>query len=204
MGLFLYSDRAIFGTEVSISNFPKLLRSHLFAFPNTPDIETLGGELIATDFPEVKVVEFVKEVCNWGGYAGISGRVLKRNPITMIAAALRKAAHYLSQHPDNFAAALAEVNALSSLGTPSFASKHLRFLRPDICPVFDSLLQESLPYSFDASGYAAFARDCIQIASSLTAEKVVNPRERLDGRWFASDVEAAIYAQVVGLEQASS
>jgi hypothetical protein len=43
-------------------------------------------------------------------------------------------------------AALAAVNQLCCLGRPSFASKHLRFLRPEHCPVLDSVLATTLGY----------------------------------------------------------
>lgn len=200
MTLHLYPDRAIFGTEVRFAELQRFARAHLNAYPKTPHIEALGAELIAADFPEIKVLEFVREVCRWGGYAGISGRVLKRNAPSSIAMALKAAVHDINCDTPDLLSALAKVNALSGLGTPAFASKHLRFLCPATCPVFDSLLQEALPYSFDPSGFAAFAHDCQQIAKALSKQEISNPRERLGGRWFAADVEAALYAQVVGLE----
>ncbi len=75
----------------------------------------------------------------------------------------------------------------------SFASKHLRFLRPDICPVFDSYLHDALPYTLDASGYSDFANDCAWLAHQLGANQIPNPRQRAGGVWFAADVEGAIY-----------
>jgi Holliday junction resolvase RusA-like endonuclease len=116
----------------------------------------------------------------------------------------RKALEHLAANPSRVGRALGEVNKLHILGTPSFASKHLRFLRPDVCPVFDSVLREALPYSFDADGYDRFATDCTQLSDILRARGIENPRERQHGQWFAADVEAALFAHVnVWLPQAS-
>jgi len=88
------------------------------------------------------------------------------------------------------------MNVLNGLGSPSFASKHLRFLRPEVAPVFDSVLHKALPYSPDPTGYAEFGRDCTLLAEALTARGIPNAFQRKDARWFAADVEAALYAHV--------
>lgn len=71
-------------------------------------------------------------------------------------------------------------------------------MRPELCPVFDSLLQEALPYPFDPHGYAMFSRDCNTLSQALIQAKVSNPRER---EWLAADVEAALYAYVIDLDR---
>jgi hypothetical protein len=73
-------------------------------------------------------------------------------------------------------------------------------LRPEVAPVFDSLLREALPYSFDPEGYALFGRDCGILAEALTARGVPNAFQRDDGEWFVADVEAALYAYVYPLK----
>jgi len=161
------------------------------AYPKTPHIESLGADLIASNFKGEAVIAFVKAVCSWGGYPGIGARVLKRNDLNSISAALMEAHGHIVSKPPAMDMALATLNALSGLGTPSFASKHLRFLHPEFCPVFDSMLQQALPYSFDHRGFAAFAQDCFQIAGRLTEASIPNPRERPEGRWFAADVESS-------------
>lgn len=203
MPLILTSDRAVFGTAVPIDSFPSLVRAHDGRFKQTETVEALGEEIIRDGFSPVLVSRFVREVCDWGGYAGISGRVLKRNTASDVAGALRSAYAHLCEPKPNVAAALSVVNTLNGLGTPSFASKHLRFLSPKQCPVFDSILQESLPYSFDAGGYTEFARDCSELAATLTASALPGLERRPNRAWFVADVEASLYAQITGLEGAA-
>jgi len=199
MTLLISTDRATFSTEIRFADFPMLLMAHLASNPTTPKVESLGRNLVANNFASTDIAEFVKAVCGWGGYAGIGGRVLKSNSPKSIAEALRNAVHHLTQKPPEVAASLDEINRIKGLGTPSFASKHLRFLRPDVCPVFDEILREALPYSFNANGYALFAQDCMEVAETLKIKKIVNPQERPQGLWFAADVEAGIFASVRGL-----
>lgn len=151
---------------IPLRSFPQLLRDHLKENPSTPSIEGLGRKLAGLDFPHERTAEFVREVCTWGGYAGIAGRVLKDNAIEAICDAFRKAAANLTRGA--VFRALNDVNAISGLGTPSFASKHLRFLRPDICAVFDSILRDSLGVPFNAAGYTEFCGDCAVLARLLT------------------------------------
>jgi hypothetical protein len=147
-------------------------------------------------FPEKDVSAFVSAVCGWGGYAGIGGRILKRNTTSSLRDALSNAIVHLNATPPNFERALTTINQLHSLGTPSFASKHLRFLRPDICPVFDAVLRDALPYSFDPEGYALFALDCLSLSDNLQNGQIKNPRNRPNGAWFAADVEGALFVHV--------
>jgi hypothetical protein len=193
MPLTICQGRAYFGIELPLTDFEKWGRAHLVKFPNTPAVENRGRSFVEQGFPREGVQKFVRDVCDWGGYPGIAGRVLKHNTPALICVALRQAAERLEARESDLAAALAEVNKLKGLGTPSFASKHLRFMRPALCPVFDSVLRETLPYPFNARGYAMFAQDCKSLAGALTAEKVRNARER---PWFVADVEAALYAYV--------
>jgi hypothetical protein len=96
-----------------------------------------------------------------------------------------------SDAPD-ISSALQEVNRIRGLGTPSFASKHLRFLRPDLCPILDSIVSARLSYPFNRHGYQALASDCGMTAASLQYHQVENPRHRNGNKWHISDVEMAI------------
>ena len=60
----------------------------------------------------------------WGGYAGVSGRVLKHNKLIEIRRSLAEAQEQLTASPPNIASALQTVNRLRGLGQLSFASKH--------------------------------------------------------------------------------
>lgn len=146
MPLMIHEDRAFFGNDVPLAHFARLAQAHLTAFPHTPEVEAQGRSFLEGKFPEAQVRKFVRAVCEWGGYVGISGRVLNRNTSSEICSALKLAVECLDRQPPDLAAVLRRVNGLKGLGAPSFASKHLRFIRPDLCPVFDSLLQEALPY----------------------------------------------------------
>jgi hypothetical protein len=200
MALTVRQDRVFFGIEVPLDDFARLGEAHRRSFPDTLQVEARGRHLIEQDFPEADTRAFVSAVCKWGKHPGISGRVLKHNNISAIRSALREALAHLENGGAGLASALGRVNTLKHLGTPSFASKHLRFLRPDLCPVFDSLLREALPYPFDPEGYAVFARDCSALAAALVQRAVRNPYAREAGQWFVADVEAALYAQVKGLD----
>jgi len=78
----------------------------------------------------------------------------------------------------------------------SFASKHLRLLRPDLCPVLDNILSEKLGYPLNTRGYRRFAKDCRRAARVLERHGVSNPLGRDGGAWFAADVEMAFYVHV--------
>lgn len=191
MSLTVLNGAAYFGLRVPLAEFPALLRKHLELNPRTQAIEDLGCELIRTDFAETLIPDFVKAVCGWGGYPGIGGRVLNDNPIDRLRSSFRSASKSLSA--GDAAGALVNVNSIRGLGSPSFGSKHLRFLRPDLCPVLDSLLRQALPYSFDPDGYAQFSSDCLALGRALSDSKIPNPRERPAAAWYAADVEGALY-----------
>jgi len=186
-----------FGINVDITSFEQLALEHFNNEPSTLKIETLGSSLIDEDFPLAGTHHFVKEVCRWGNYSGIAGRIFEGNADTAIATALRDAVGILGNPQGNVSAALTRVNRLRSLGTPSFASKHLRFLDPCKCPVFDAVLRQFLPYSFGPDGYALFAADCVRLAKTLTQKRMPNPW-REDGVWRAADAEAALWTWARG------
>ena len=200
MSLTILNGSAYLGLRLSLDSFPQLLQAHRDENPTTPEIEQLGQELAQRNFPEDMTTDFVRRVCEWGDYPGIWGRVLKNNLIETICQALRDALLSLATGPSP-AKALTQVNALSGLGSPSFASKHLRFLRPDICPVLDSILHDLLPYSFDPDGYSEFCKDCRLLAKALAERRVANPIARQHGVWFAADVEGALYMFARELKQ---
>jgi len=196
--LFLASGNATFGLRLPYEAMSELVVQHRRENPKTSELEDKGKALVQEGFARASAVQFVRSVCGWGGYDGIAGRVLKRNSHANLADALRRAWEALRRDPSAPEVALTYMNGLRSLGTPSFASKHLRFLCPEYCPVFDSLLQQALPYSFDAQGYGDFARDCRRLAEELVSKGVPGPAYRPSMRWYAADVEAALYMHVKG------
>jgi len=195
MPVQVFNGSAYFGIPMPLVDFPQLLTDFLKENPDTSEIEILAAQLVQSNFPAQSMNDFVTRVCEWGGTPGtrILSRILKQNSDTEIADALRNASSSLAQR--QFVDALTHVDKLRFLDV-SFASKHLRFLRPDICPVLDSVLHDALPYTLDASGYSDFAYDCAWLANQLVANQIPNPRQRTGGAWFVADVECAIYMLV--------
>lgn len=185
-----------FGISIPLLEFASLASTHVRLNPGTAEIEVDGRRLVEADFHDQATAAFVHRVCKWGGYSGVGGRVLKLNSLGAISQALRQAYSALSADIPDVAEALSAVNCVKALGTPSFASKHLRFLEPRLCPVFDAYLREVLPYSFDPRGYAAIAADCLVLASELNVRGVQNPWPMRNDGWLSADVEAAIYVWV--------
>jgi hypothetical protein len=184
----------IIGPSFDLADFPMLMRKHLLDFPAVSTLESTAATLIASGFAFPGMENYIRDVCRWGNFAGVGGRVIKNNTKKEIQDAFVDAYAHLTASPPNVAAALLRINQLHGLGTPSFASKHLRFLKPDICPVYDAILTDKLPYPFNPEGYSAFSIDCQVIASKLNAAKIANPA-RATQLWLAADVEAAMFAR---------
>jgi hypothetical protein len=198
MTIYAVEENVVLGVSLPLAHFSAFAEEHKRRFPNTESVESQGALLVQADFPESAIAPFITAVCNWGGYAGIGKRILIRNTPAALRDGLHEANALLKGPTPDLEGALTRLNRLHSLGSPSFASKHLRFLRPDICPVLDSILRDALPYSFDADGYAAFAADCISIAAMLKRQHAVSPWNGRNGSWFAADVEAALYVHFNG------
>ena len=196
MAIFHIAESAVFGRVLPLQQIPKLYADFLSEYPDTLPLEHRGADLAARGFPESELRSFIQSVCKWGGYSGIGGRVLKNNTLASVRDALLEASRFLRSGVTGCRDAITAMNKLHSLGTPSFASKHLRFVNPEICPVFDTILHDALPYTFDPDGYSEFARDCAELTSFLSKEAIRNPEPSRDGRWYAADVEAALCAYV--------
>jgi hypothetical protein len=195
MPAHVVSNGVTLGNEnVLLAEFHKLVEKHLRRYPDTPDLETEGSRLRSADFEEQQLESFIRRVCTWGGYPGIGGRTVNQNSKAKIGMCFRSAMAKLESDIPNISGALYEVNRIRSLGKPSFASKHLRFLRPDICPILDSIVSDRLNYPFTIYGYQALASDCAKIAVSLQDNQITNPRHREGNRWYISDVEMAIFS----------
>jgi hypothetical protein len=177
-------------------DFSDLVDRHLRRVPGTKELEKKGKLLRDANFPQEQLNQFIREVCSWGGYAGIAGRILNQNDLFFIQKVFTKTSNLLALVNPKVRMALFEINQIKGLGTPSFASKHLRFLCPNACPVFDSFIWENFGYVFGPSGYEEFSNDCLRIAKALEGHKIHNPMNRAKRRWFASDVEMALFAHL--------
>ena len=131
--------------------------------------------------------DFIKAVCNWGGYSGIAGGVIKNNDGTKLRDAFRSA-HSHANAGDDLSAikSLLELNGLAV----SFASKHLKFLAPENAVVLDSIISKRLGYELTPNGYQAFLNDCRRI---LERAKACGGREG----WRVSDIEMAIFEKLI-------
>jgi hypothetical protein len=195
--LTIQGDTVSFETKITLTDFPQLVTAHLRQYLNTRQLEELGQELLASGFSDEILEPFIRRVCYWGGYSGIAGRVFKRNALADIRHHFGRAATALHQDVPDLKAALQAINAIKGLGTPSFSSKQLRFLFPDLCPILDTVTK-SLGYPFNAEGYAQFAMDCATIARTLETAEIPNPRNRPNNRWFVGDIDMALFAYLNG------
>ena len=177
-----------------LSKFPNFVNGHLTRYPTTKYLELEAINLKSTNFNEEQLGKFIRHVCIWGGYAGIGARILSQNPFIYIKNHFINAMKILDTINPDVKKALLEINNIRNLGSPSFASKHLRFLKPDICPILDSIISDKLDYEYDAQGYKCLSDDCLIVADKLQAAGIFNPMERDRGRWFAADVEMAIFS----------
>jgi hypothetical protein len=176
------------------ADIPALVQRHLSTVSATRELEQLAQDLLAQGLPPHALKGFIRRVCKWGGYAGVASRVLKHNALAQIRSSFQNALACLELPTPDVERALTQINTIHGLGKPSFASKHLRFLWPALCPVLDSLVSRKLAYRYDARGYGRFAGDCLLIAKTLQECGVDNPVARANGRWYVADVEMALFA----------
>lgn len=184
---------------IALDAFPELLRLHMERTRGTVDLESQARRVASAGFPPADLEVFIWGVCAWGGYPGIAGRVLARNARDDIVTAFRQAHRELAAdrpRHESATAALSEINRIKGLGTPSFASKHLRFLGPTQCPILDRLIAPTCGYSFTVLGYARYAEDCATIAGALEAEGIHNPFPGSPDTWRVADVDAAVFASI--------
>ena len=193
MAVEITNKTIIIGLVLQPSDFTKLVKHHLDNVPDTRELEHEASRLCATGFAEEQLASFIRKVCKWGNYPGIAGRVLKHNDLSTIRGRFISAINALNSDIPDVQGALREINQIWGLGRPSFASKHLRFLRPDVCPVLDRTISKHLQYPLDEYGYKQFSDDCLRIAETLQQHGVSNPMGRESGKWFAADVEMALF-----------
>jgi hypothetical protein len=193
------TDEAVIvaGDSLQPTAFPGLVEYHLKDIRlDTIELEASARRLIATGFLVSDLEQFISHVCGWGGYAGIAGRIHKHNPPQEVRYRFINAMDALDSDRPDVLSALCELRQIRQLGL-SFASKHLRFLRPDLCPAFDTTLSQWLDYTLDVCGYKYFSDDCLRIAKVLQRYEVSNPVQGRDtGKWFAADVEMALFSHV--------
>jgi len=177
------------------SAFPGLVQRHPQGIEKALSLETSAHRLLASGYTNQQLSTFIRAVCAWGNYPRTAERVLEGNPFPEIRRRFDSAIAALTLARPDLKLALREVRGIRYLGL-SFASKHLRLLRPDLCPVLDSILSERLAYPLNVAGYRRFADHCSKIARWLDGHRVRNPVPRDGGGWFVADVEMALYVHV--------
>jgi hypothetical protein len=185
-------------TTIPFIDFPKWHAHHLNRYSTTPALEQEGSTLMQADFGFTELDHFIRGVCKWGRRAGIAVRVRNANGEDTITKNFREAVEVLSGNTNPEEApmkALTCLNRIKCLGRPSFASKHLRFLRPDICAILDSLQSRNLQYRLKAEGYREISNDCRAVAAHLNREGPQLPSGR---QWGAADAEMSIFACLYG------
>jgi len=190
------ADQVIIITDshVQPGTFTGLVERHP-QINKTMSLEVEARRLLTTDFSRQQLSDFIRGVCAWGGYPGTAERIIEQNAWPDIQRQFGIAIAALSLDPPDLQRALRAVRRVRHLGL-SFASKHLRLLRPDVCPVLDSTLSEKLGYPLDSRGYQRFSEDCQNVATLLQESGVRNPMGRDGGKWFAADVEMALFVFV--------
>ncbi len=187
----------IIGTPVPPSEFHGLIQRHPKGVEIALSLEREARRLRAVGFSPGQLKAFIHRVCQWGDYPRTAERVLRQNRPGEIQERFRRALAVLDTDRPNVRIALRELSLLQHLGV-SFASKHLRFLCPQFCPVLDSILSQTLGYALKPRAYGRFSDDCLAIAGILHRHGVANPFNRPGGAWYAADVEMALYVYVKG------
>lgn len=174
--------------ELDASRVPALLEAHQkqWSNPDPNDLEARAAELEQADFPPHECHKFFRTAIGWGRGHRFLGRASAKNRPETVARALRDAVHSVDQGDP--AEAVTRVQKLSYIGQ-SFASKLVRFLRPEQAVILDSVLRTNLGYAETKEGYATFIDDCRAIQRHLSD---AGNALRL------CDVEAAVFAQIQG------
>jgi hypothetical protein len=55
----------------------QLVETHFNTIPNTHNIEASAITLIREEFPDEQIKTFIKVVCRWGNYEGLSGCIIR-------------------------------------------------------------------------------------------------------------------------------
>ena len=180
--------------ELSNDDFVHYVHRHLGNVRYTKKVEHYGKELIESNFDPDELKRFILAVCDWGGGAryGLGDKVIAGNRSEGLQEIFAEVVGFLENQPPQLDLAVEEISKVNGLSI-SFGSKHLRFLRPDICSVLDSVVSDNLGYNLNIFGYESYSLDCSKLAKYLEDAEVENPMER-NGQWFAADIDMGVFA----------
>jgi hypothetical protein len=117
--------------------------------PKTCEIEQFAKLIGEGGFDPDNTVQLIKKVCGWGGYSGVSGRVLRDNTVSELCALMARALSRVKE--GDVCGGLSSLLEIKGLGV-SFASKHLKFIAPDRAVVLDSVISSRLGYPLSLIG----------------------------------------------------
>ncbi len=173
----------------NLSDFSILTELHLNTIPGTRELEVKAQNLVTARLPGTMLQEFIESVHRWSGSFRNYYKVIENARPTHFINALKA----LNASPPLIERALSSLLEIYGLGI-SYGSKHLRFLRPDLCPILDNIVWDKFKYSWDTRGYRLLQVDIMNIAKSLEENGIKNPMSRQNGQWYAADVDMAVFA----------
>jgi hypothetical protein len=191
-------ERIVFcnGAEIKPTGmFRALVQAHVAHVPGTAGLEQAGQVLQQAGFPDDYLRDFIRDVCAWGGHWGpqIAAHILEENDLDAIRGHFADAVDVLLQDSPDVGQALEAIKEIDGLGV-SFGSKHLRFLKPSLCPVLDKNISGRFWHPLSVAGYKCLSHDCLKIARKLRECGPENPIERPNNEWLAADVEMGLFA----------
>jgi hypothetical protein len=178
--------------EMDLSSFTTFLKMGIGKDGRLARVEAKAVELASKKFEPNSCLEFVMDVCVWGGDPRRAGKVLKLNKADQISKALKNA--YNASKEARTADALDAVLSINGLAV-SFGSKHLKFLDPDRNVVLDSVISERLGYPRNMEGYLDWLATCYEFLKLIRSADVSYPGVGKNG-WRVSDVEMAIFNKI--------
>jgi hypothetical protein len=140
------------------------------------------GALLSLNSSFDDFLSFSQAVCIWGGGERVWGNLLRHHGSEKLSKMLKSWLVYArSSQEDEEAIAMGE--NIKGLGV-SFASKHLRMLKPDRYAVLDDVLQQGLGIALNPRGYRLF----------MSALRLF--RDRHEPQMRVANIEAALFLLV--------
>ncbi len=193
--------------KLSYRQFPSKLAVHLLKAPNTLLIEYKWKQISSNPLTSANAWDFLKQVVDWGSVHWVNSKI-KSNTKNNVRLCLSTAKNHLAGPNPKIGNALAAVSNINGLGI-SFATKVVRFICPEHCPVLDKVIWQGMYMGCGANGstpptiangglknYTSYVTDIKAIAQKM--KKIPNPLGRPNGEWYPADVEMAIYAHLRG------
>jgi len=152
----------------------------------TMDVEQFGNDW-AANRDGASALAFSRAVCDWGGGQRVWANLKRRNPGDNLSATLNDWFSATVDISDD-EKAIEQGTSIKGLAI-SFASKHLRMLKPERFAVLDSVLSAGLGFGLSPKGYVFFLRELRRFSKELT-------KSRFDVQHNLAKLEAGIFVLV--------